>query len=501
MVEDITVLGIIVAHEDIIEKNYSMVVQKAKQTLSSWQNRDLSLLGKVQVVNTLVASLFVHKMMVLPIIPNNILKQVDNIIRDYLWNSKKSKIAYNILQNPKNQGGLNLVNLKKKDMALKATWPAILEQEQEYASIVYQQMRCKDLREEIWRCSIEPEDVKSLKIGNPFWRDVLYSWCSYNYYLDRCIEKELIWYNSKIKVNYKMIFWKDVYQNGLKFLHQLFVGGRLKTDLEVAQEFKLSTMRYNSLKAAIPKQWIQDMCNTSKEAFLPMPPHNYDKAVHSKSLSSTVYRYLQDDLLLIHNKYIKWRIELGSEYNESLVEFAEKHKDIYRVTNIAKYRSFQYRLIQRGLVTNVQLCKWNIVESNLCTFCGEALETVPHLLVECPHVHMIWQSVFKFIAEEYGPVRINTETCNIIMNNIVESKCSIANFICLISKQYIYSQRCLKKELLWQELKGKIKSIERIERYIAVKNNKVHLHVKKWGRKTYGLDEFVQQYNFEIEVL
>ena len=89
-------------------------MKRTKKVLNSWQNRGLSLLGKVQVVNTLVASIFVYKMMVLPLISTKICKNIDNLIRNFLWSGKKSKIAYNILQNPKSQGGLNLVNLQKK---------------------------------------------------------------------------------------------------------------------------------------------------------------------------------------------------------------------------------------------------------------------------------------------------------------------------------------------------------------------------------------------------
>ena len=73
--EDINVLGVIVAHNDIVEKNYKDIVQKVRKTLFSWTHRGLSLLGKVQVVNTLVSSLFVYKMMVMPKIPDNIVKR------------------------------------------------------------------------------------------------------------------------------------------------------------------------------------------------------------------------------------------------------------------------------------------------------------------------------------------------------------------------------------------------------------------------------------------
>ena len=89
--KDITVLGVTIAHKDIVEKNYQGIVQKVKTVLNAWYNRGLTLVGKIQVVNTLIASLFVYKMMVLPIIPRKIVKLVDNVICEFLWNGKKKQ--------------------------------------------------------------------------------------------------------------------------------------------------------------------------------------------------------------------------------------------------------------------------------------------------------------------------------------------------------------------------------------------------------------------------
>ena len=104
--KDITVLGVTIAHEDIISKNYEPLLEKSKNILNAWYNRGLSLLGKVQVVNTLVASQFVYKLMVLPFMPRHYIKKFENIIRDYIWGGKKSKISLKILQNPKKGRGI-----------------------------------------------------------------------------------------------------------------------------------------------------------------------------------------------------------------------------------------------------------------------------------------------------------------------------------------------------------------------------------------------------------
>ena len=111
---DINVLGITISHEDIVAKNYDKILAKMKKVTTAWYNRNLTLMGRVQVVNTLVASLLVYPMMVLPQIPDQIVKKMDNIIREFLWKGRKAKIGYRTLQNPKYVGGLNLVDIKIK---------------------------------------------------------------------------------------------------------------------------------------------------------------------------------------------------------------------------------------------------------------------------------------------------------------------------------------------------------------------------------------------------
>ena len=497
--KDISVLGITIAHEDLVQKNYGTMVDKVKKVIQAWYNRGLTLLGKIQAVNTLISSLFVYKMMVLPSIPKNIVKNVDNLIRDYLWKGKKSKIAYNILQLPKKEGGLNLVNLEHKDIALKATWPQILKTEEDYAKIVYNIMRCEEMGEDIWRCHLAPEDVDNLKISSQFWVDVLKSWTRYGTFFQVRIENQYIWYNSKIRIRNKPFWWKDVYKRGLKFIYQLFSHERFKTEQQVWREFGLTKMRYNSLKSALPKYIKDFFLSTSLTAFCPLPPHNYDRSLIQRNFSKEVGAFVSDDMLLIHNKYLKWRMEIG-DFCEGLIDFAKKHSDIYRVTNVTKYRSFQYRVLQRGLITNIQLAKWGIMENELCYFCRDDRETISHMLFLCPLVRHIWEDLQKYLMER-GKCEIHMNVQNVITNSICTSRAHIANFMCLVTKQYIYAQRCLKGGISFQGLKAKINQIENIEKYIAIKNGKLGVHQKKWSierSSEQSGEEYVRQYITEL---
>ncbi len=46
--------------------------------------------------------------------------------------------------------------------------------------------------------------------------------------------------------------------------------------------------------------------------------------------------------------------------------------------------------------------------------------------------------------------------------------------------QYIYASRCLKAIPNFNQLKAKILDMHNIEKYIAIKNDKMKKHQKKW---------------------
>ena len=70
----------------------------------------------------------------------------------------------------------------------------------------------------------------------------------------------------------------------------------------------------------------------------------------------------------------------------------------------------------------------------------------------------------------------------IVLNKITQGCGHVANFMCLVVKQFIYRQRCLKENLHFPIIKKLILNIENIEKYIAVKNGKEQRHIQKWGK-------------------
>ena len=256
--DPVNILGIRVNDsESELLKNYTCLLDKCQAILSSWTNRGLSLFGKINVINTLVASQFVYKMTVLPSMPCHLTKRFEQLFTDFIWNGRKAKIKASTLQGMVSVGGAKLVNLKWRDWAIKTTWVKILQTDIKMSNLAYYFLS-KTLQDDIWKCNCMHSDadvvIKAEK--NQFWHDVYVAWCHVNYVPDQDRASSFLWYNSIIRIDGKPFLWRHPYKMGLKFVQQLFIDGRVISIREAYEAFGLSIMELNMLLTAIPREWI-----------------------------------------------------------------------------------------------------------------------------------------------------------------------------------------------------------------------------------------------------
>ena len=389
--EPVNVLGVWLSPniDEITRLNYEEIYKKAQTVISKWCNRSLSLHGKVLVINNLITSLFVYRMTVLPSMPVDLVKNLRSMIIKFIWNNARPKIGYETLIMHKSEGGLGLIDLVAKDKALKVSWINILIREPKLESLVYENC-CPELRNLIWQCSLHSDEV-SLFIRDPFWQSVFETW-----FLLQALEstpqmhlcgQEIIWLNSRIRVGNKPILWRKCLRKQLVYISQLYKDGVI-INADTAKNFGLSRMDLNSLISAIPKEWKRNL--TTNIVMAGEIESFYEKMRKKSNVSNYVYWKLIKHSSMI-NKSKKWELELQCEIPYE--DFLRCFKDIYSVTNIAKYRSFQYRLLHRAIITNVDLKRWNIILSELCTFCGKEKEDYKHLFIYCEFVRNLWIQV------------------------------------------------------------------------------------------------------------
>ena len=122
----------------------------------------------------------------------------------------------------------------------------------------------------------------------------------------------------------------------------------------------------------------------------------YNKMLTENKLSSVAYNmFVNKEDHTVRKKCDDWERELHCQIGTE--EYIRCLKNIYVITNIAKYRSFQYRLLHRAVIMNTHLYQWGMTETNLCTFCNQAKETYTHFFVMCPEVQEMWKKTERLM--------------------------------------------------------------------------------------------------------
>ena len=107
--------------ETTIEANYSEKLTKVKNSLSCWELRRLSLLGKITVLKSLIVSQLVYILSPLPT-NHNFIGEINNIFFNFLWDGKGDKIKRDIMISDYENGGLKMIDIKLFNSALKSGW-------------------------------------------------------------------------------------------------------------------------------------------------------------------------------------------------------------------------------------------------------------------------------------------------------------------------------------------------------------------------------------------
>ena len=178
---------------------------------------------------------------------------------------------------------------------------------------------------------------------------------------ERC-KNQIIWHNSKILRDGLPFYLGHAFKNGLVFVHQLFKNMRVISCKVAYEKFGLSIMEFNTIVSAILNHWKIYIKNTEKTRYYPLPPHLYDTMLFVKNLSAKIYKFFVSQQILFYDKVEKSESDLNCEIGA--IQFMKEVNKMYVTTNVTKLRSFQYRLMMRGLVMNIQMKHWVMLESD-----------------------------------------------------------------------------------------------------------------------------------------
>lgn len=291
-------------------------------------------MGRILIVNTLCASLYVYKCSVLPLLDATHVRKFNLIVNRFIWNGGRTKISREKLENPKELGGLKLVNLVKKDLSLKCQWVAYTR-EFDHVNILSKQF-FPHICSKIWLCNISPRDVVK-NFPYSFWRDVLEAWAVTNWHSPVVVTKiaaQPLWYNSHLKIKNKVIFNKRACDAGIFLLSDIWnlPEGQFLTYQQITQVYgnNISYLEYFSLIASIPLLWKTELRGSRfvLETFL-FPYENCEGRT-----SADTYNKLISNKTTLQKLVHTWEIKLGLTIE--LNEFLENFSDLYTLAYSTK---------------------------------------------------------------------------------------------------------------------------------------------------------------------
>ena len=93
-----------------------------KNILHAYGRRDLTTIGKVTVVKTLIIPQLGHILTIFPSPDSNFITAFNEMNSLFIWNNKKGKINRRLLAQDYEDGGLKLTDFKTQIDALRARW-------------------------------------------------------------------------------------------------------------------------------------------------------------------------------------------------------------------------------------------------------------------------------------------------------------------------------------------------------------------------------------------
>ena len=487
---------------EMAELNIKPIISQIQTTMASWTNRNLTLTGRILIANTLMESKLAYRFGVTPLIPHEYMTQLQNSIVQFVWAGKKPKISFDILSSPKEHGGMRLCDVQRKHRAVLIQWILNLQKDSYLRRDMYTSL-CATLGENIWKCNIKPKDVLAL-FQDSFWTYVLTAWSHFNYkYAVMCseIRHQIIWFNSNLMINGKPLWNEQMYMAGLVTLQDLTNNNLPLTWSELKDKYPTNYpwLTYQSIVDAVPRKWWEKLRSADRDLDSDYI-YPVDMVMKQPKPTAVIYSQSIARPIVTYGSYKRWKEYLDILFNYD--QFLNLFINIKYVTNVVKFRDFQYRLLHKKVPANKELCRWGIKSSENCPHC-DVVEDIRHLLYDCRIAKKLWDQLALLVTQSFeGELFVfNFQEC--LANTVHAKPRHLANLYCLVLKQYIYRSKCLKEIPNFRDYLNEIKSVQVAELTVAKNTGLTTKHYRKWKHvetesTTFDFNQFIDNYIYHM---
>ena len=420
--------------ENITQLNIEPKLLDMERLIRIWQLRNLTLIGKIIIIKSLLVSKFIHILLSLPSPNECLFVKIESIFEKFLWNGGPPKFRKQILEHTVAEGALQYPNIRKIDATMKISWfKRIYKSKEGWASIphmynmgniyVFGDMYQKKLIREI---------------PNIFWNDTVKALMRLTdqnvYHSKESLLTMPLWYNSKI-IPWKNKFWinKGIVTIGdiLDDNGNMLDRNQIQTRWNVICDFLL----HSNLKRKI--NIICQQAFPDRIKIFPQMSHIlYDIEIGNKGNKNVYFNILGKDSTILHTLSNKWSETLNDNINIELLAISFKNS---KRNSPSVYQYFnQFKLLHNRSINNILLKKMNLIDSDKCLFCDECVETIKPIYLECRNTIALWADTITWVRRIYDNHFIISDHEKIFGE---PSNNQISNIIIISVKDVIYQKR------------------------------------------------------------
>ena len=402
-----------------MDNNFYKKLQEIRNIYKNWKYRYLTPMGKITVIKSLALSKLSDVAMVCPHLKANILKELNSLSFQFLWNNKPDRIKRSEAVLPIEKGGLGMVDIDRFWQSLKLSWiRRLLNTKCVWEKILslnllYNGYELSDL----WTAGPAMLSEISSKISNEFWKETFQAVGYISTKNQSLFPQNFLNFNIfnndlfSINGNYlcrkqfntlwsrKLVLAGDYYDLSLNPPKLLS-----KQEFNKVHNIEIDFLSYHRITKAMEAAKIVLNQKTFSENLsdyqMPRLPALARLCTLQAKGCQSFYKTLMLEQSLncnTANSEAKWHQILKTTYSVIFWDKAWQGIKKSVVSNKAKW--FYFQCLKYILPTNLSVSKYKNSQDPKCSFCSEHDEKIESLLWECQKVREFWTLVNDILKE------------------------------------------------------------------------------------------------------
>ena len=383
--------------QESINANFTEKRQKMQIRQNIWSNRDLSLIGKIQIAKSLGLSNMIYSFS-MQACPQHVIIETQTAIRNFVWNDKPPKVKHVVLRQHLDHSGLRSPDVSLMNKAIKLAWLSRLNTNAKWIRLANDAyFKLYGGIQYLITCNY---DIRYLKDIPNFYSEILSS-------LDELTMKtscqlQRVWNNKNVLVNRKMVY-KDAWRrSGIEYFSDLKSANQTwltLSEFENKYGFVPNVTEYNKLVRAIESfNYVQyGVADILKPGQILCKSGNILDTATAKCKD-----YYNE--FIEHDKHPPTSLNYWLQHRANDEQVLKSLRIIRNCTTDTKLIAFQFKIVHNIVACKANLFKWEIATTENCDYCQER-DDLMHSLVQCPASVILISEIYALL--QISCVRFN----------------------------------------------------------------------------------------------